>query len=121
MKVRIKDNSIRFRLTKSDVEKLSTQLYIQSKIEFNSMNLFYEIKVTDNNFMNADFENNVITLYMPKVLAQSWFTNDIITHENTVTLLNGRILKLLLEKDFVCLDHTTEDQSDNYANPNKTC
>jgi len=27
----------------------------------------------------------------------------------------------LLEKDFVCLDHTTEDQSDNYENPNTTC
>ena len=28
---------------------------------------------------------------------------------------------LLIEKDFVCLDHTLEDQSDNYANPNKVC
>jgi hypothetical protein len=34
---------------------------------------------------------------------------------------NGQSLKLLLEKDFVCLDHTDEDQSDNYPNPNKTC
>jgi len=28
-------------------------------------------------------------------------------------------LYLLLEKDFVCLDETTEDQNDNYENPNK--
>jgi len=27
----------------------------------------------------------------------------------------------LVEKDFICLDETTEDQSDNYENPNKTC
>jgi hypothetical protein len=26
-----------------------------------------------------------------------------------------------VEKDFVCLDHTDEDQSDNYPNPNRTC
>jgi hypothetical protein len=28
-------------------------------------------------------------------------------------------LYLLVEKDFVCLDETSEDQSDNYENPNK--
>jgi len=27
----------------------------------------------------------------------------------------------LVEKDFQCLDHTLEDQSDMYHNPNKTC
>jgi len=30
-------------------------------------------------------------------------------------------LKLLLEKDFVCLDDTDEDQSDQYDNPNAKC
>ena len=30
-------------------------------------------------------------------------------------------LYLLIEKDFACLDHSSEDQSDNYENPNKTC
>jgi hypothetical protein len=30
---------------------------------------------------------------------------------------NGKELFLLLEKDFVCLDETIEDQSDNYPNP----
>jgi len=33
----------------------------------------------------------------------------------------GVQLHLLLEKDFVCLDNTAEDQSDNYPNPNKAC
>ena len=33
----------------------------------------------------------------------------------------GKDLFLLIEKDFVCLDHTFEDQSDNYPNPNKLC
>jgi hypothetical protein len=30
-------------------------------------------------------------------------------------------LFLLIEKDFVCLDNTFEDQSDNYPNPNAVC
>jgi len=30
-------------------------------------------------------------------------------------------LYLLIEKDFKCLDETTEDQSDNFENPNIAC
>jgi hypothetical protein len=36
-------------------------------------------------------------------------------------LEDGTLLTLLIEKDFACLDHVDEDQSDNYPNPNKTC
>ena len=36
-------------------------------------------------------------------------------------LSNGKELFLLVEKDFVCLDNTFEDQSDNYPNPNAHC
>ena len=32
-------------------------------------------------------------------------------------LNSGTKLKLLVEKDFVCMDETVEDQSDNYPNP----
>ena len=37
--------------------------------------------------------------------------------ENEMEIAPGKILYLLLEKDFKCLDNTTEDQSDNYPNP----
>jgi hypothetical protein len=121
MKIRIKDNSVRFRLTKSEVQKLCTENYIEAKTEFNTTTLLYAIQVKDIEWLDADFANEKITLLFPKTFAITWETNEIITHENYITLNNGNQLKLLLEKDFVCLDHTTEDQSDNYENPNKTC
>ena len=34
--------------------------------------------------------------------------------------ISGQV-KLLIEKDFVCIDNTDEDQSDNYPNPNLKC
>jgi hypothetical protein len=46
---------------------------------------------------------------------------DVIGFDNTIDMDNGRKLFLLIEKDFVCLDHTLEDQSDNYENPGKVC
>lgn len=36
---------------------------------------------------------------------------------HTQTLDDGQKLNLTLEKDFVCLDERSEDQSDNYPNP----
>lgn len=33
---------------------------------------------------------------------------------------SGKV-NLLIEKDFVCIDNTTEDQSDNYPNPSLNC
>lgn len=40
---------------------------------------------------------------------------------NKMPLDNGEHLFLLVEKDFVCLDNTFEDQSDNFPNPNAVC
>jgi hypothetical protein len=121
MKIRIKDNSVRFRLTKSEVKKLCTENYIEAKTEFNSATLIYAISVQNIERLDADFESNKITLVFPAKDASNWYSNELITHEHSIQLNNGNMLKLLLEKDFVCLDHTTEDQSDNYENPNKTC
>ena len=122
MKIRIKDNSVRYRLTKSEVKKLCEEGFISCKTEFNSLTLTYQIQVKENiNNLFADFIDNTITLFFPSSEAKDWNTSDRITYENSITLNNGNSLKLLLEKDFICLDHTHEDQSDNYENPNKTC
>jgi hypothetical protein len=122
MKIRILNSSLRYRLSKREVAQLCNELYIESITEFNSATLTYCIQVLPNiTDLQADFENNKITLNFPAAEAALWNDSDRITYENYITLNNGKQLKLLLEKDFVCLDHTTEDQSDNYPNPNRTC
>lgn len=122
MKIRIKDNSLRFRLTKSEVHQLCTTGFIQATTQMPSNTLTYCIKVIDGiQQLNADFIDNAITLLFPASEAAIWYDSDRITYLDNITLPTGENLKLLLEKDFVCLDHTDEDQSDNYENPNKTC
>ena len=39
----------------------------------------------------------------------------------TKQVSDAESLYILVEKDFKCLDEATEDQQDNYENPNKTC
>jgi hypothetical protein len=122
MKIRIKDNSVRYRLTKTEVKQLAETGSIFAETNFVEAKLTYSLVAKDDLLeLDASFINNTICLYIPKTTAEKWYSNDVITYKNDVVLPNGITLKLLLEKDFVCLDHTDEDQSDNYENPNKTC
>lgn len=122
MKIRIKGNSIRVRLTKTEVSKISTVGYLEERTDFGMNSLIYALAVNDKiDELSASFEANKITIYVPATFIKDWPTNDVITLDTNMHLSNNGSLYLKLEKDFVCLDHTTEDQSDNYENPNKTC
>lgn len=118
MKIRIKGNSIRFRLTKSEVELFSTQGYIEEATIFPNKIFSYALKAKEGlNAIEADFSNDTITLYLPKKLQKEWATNNQVGYNNTVDWNDDTVLSLLVEKDFTCLDNTIEDQSDNYPNP----
>ena len=56
-------------------------------------------------------------MYLPEKDKLVWKKSDRVGFQHTMALEKGKELFLLLEKDFVCLDETIEDQSDNYPNP----
>lgn len=122
MKLRIKGNSVRIRLTKTEVNTIATTGYLEEETVFGNNKFVYALqKVEEGNELSAAFEGNKITLFVPSALTSGWPQNDVVGFEATMLLPDNKSLYLLLEKDFVCLDHTTEDQSDNYENPNKIC
>ncbi len=122
MKIRIKSNSIRFRLTKSEVSKLATTGYLEEETLFPNNKFIYALQGTDQaNGLTASFANNKITLFIPRSFITEWPNNSEVGIENNMLLPENNTLYLLIEKDFVCLDETAEDQSDNYENPDKTC
>jgi hypothetical protein len=112
MKIRIKGNSIRYRLTKSDVEHFAREGYIEEIVEFGLQSLRYALKRDAGHDLAADFEHNKITIYMPEAMAAEWTSTDRVGFEKC----DARIY-LLVEKDFKCLDNVAEDQSDHYPNP----
>ena len=112
MKIRIKSNSLRYRLTRSDVKQLAVTGHLNDKVGFAGQSLFYEIKLTDDLKLASSYKDNTITLFMPKNMIGELAGTERIGFEN-----NDAPLHLLVEKDFVCLDNVTEDQSDNYPNP----
>lgn len=122
MKLRIKGNSIRIRLTKTEVSTIATTGYLEEETLFGNNKFVYALqRVDEGNTLTAALEQNKITMFVPATLTSDWPSNDIISFEANIPLAENKTLYLLLEKDFVCLDHTNEDQSDNYENPNRTC
>ncbi len=118
MKLRIKGNTIRFRLTKSEVAYFSEKNFIQESTNFGSKNFSYGMKVSDAiEKIGAEFENNGITITIPTVLAKSWADTNQVGLSEEMPVQDGKKLYILIEKDFKCLDEVSEDQSDNYPNP----
>lgn len=118
MKIRIRGNTIRIRLMRSEVETVANSGYLSEKTEFNIGYFTYAIKVVDGiNSLSADFKSDTITLYLPAAFATEWITTERVGFEENIKLNNGSNLFVLIEKDFVCMDESVEDQSDNYPNP----
>ncbi|MEM9077273.1 MAG: hypothetical protein AAGC43_09540 [Bacteroidota bacterium] len=118
MKIRIRGNSVRYRLTRSEVLELCTKGQVEEKTEFNESSFSYAVKVSDkHDDLNASFVDGGIVLHIPKTLLGDWDTNEKVGFYQNQNLDDGKELMLTLEKDFVCMDQTTEDQSDNYPNP----
>lgn len=116
MKIRIKDNSIRFRLTQSEVSELGEKGIVSSFTEFVDRPFIYAIERTDDRALSAAFIENKIVMKMPAAMVEELVSTDIVGFDGQAGLV-----KLLVEKDFVCIDNTMEDQSDNYPNPNLKC
>lgn len=116
MKIRIKGNSIRYRLSKSDVEQFLKLGYLEELVDFGAQKLIYCLKKHNESGLKANFEENKITLYMPEDMAAEWESPAKIGFSGYYNNLS-----ILIEKDFQCLDNTLEDQSDNYPNPALVC
>ncbi|MEO0570999.1 MAG: hypothetical protein AAF039_04790 [Bacteroidota bacterium] len=118
MKIRIKGNSLRFRLTKKEVETFSKTGSFTERTYFRSKAFTYAL-IAKNGIpeLEADFVNDTITIYFPKSEQEGWARSDRVGYSNSVNWNDNSNLSLLVEKDFTCLDHTVEDQSDNYPNP----
>ena len=118
MKIRIKGNSVRFRLTKSEVETFSKTGIFKEETVFATKTLIYALVAKEGiTELEADYTAETITIYFPKSEQVAWATNTKIGYSNSVDWNDKNALSLLVEKDFTCLDNTIEDQSDNYPNP----
>jgi hypothetical protein len=112
MKIRIKGNSLRYRLTRTDVDRLAKEGYLEEQTNFPGNPLIYALQLREGDILTSSFIDNKITLSMSHKMIEAFIKTDKVGFGNP----DGD-LDLLVEKDFTCLDNVAEDQSDNYPNP----
>ncbi len=123
MKIRIKGNSIRLRLTKTDVANLKETRSVSKQTILAPGQVFsYELTAdTAAENISARFADNRITVTLSGEAFKTLTETDEITVQGNQENGESDSLFLLIEKDLKCLDTTFEDQSDMYENPKTHC
>lgn len=118
MKIRIKDSSIRLRLSKIDVNTLAEEGCILSECQFAPGNtLKYMISISDKDEIGMKMKYQTIDIKVPYEQLQNFYNGDLVGFEHTVKNGTDGGLRILVEKDFQCLVPRSEDESNLYANP----
>ncbi len=112
MKIRIKGNSLRYRLTQSDLAALNEQGVLMQRTEFAGKTLYYGIETTISDRLSADYIGDQLLLSMPRSMVEELATTSKVGFDDETGPVS-----LLVEKDFTCLDNVEEDQTDNFPNP----
>ena len=125
MKLRLLDDSIRLRLSQSEVVAADEQGIVESRTRFPDGSTFTFVlearKIGAD--MSATYARDRLVVKLPASEISAWANDDeAVSLRGEVRLPCGDHLKLLVEKDFKCLTpREDEDQSDMYQNPEKTC
>ena len=123
MKIRIKGNSIRLRLTKTDIQNLKEKGVVEEKTIIGSEEIFKYSLIVDEKIssISAEFQASKISVFLSKKEADILTETDEITIEGSQNNGEEKGLFLLVEKDLQCLDTTYEDQTDMYENTKTHC
>lgn len=118
MKIRIRENSIRLRLLKSEIEEFFISRKFSQATDFGITKFRYTLEVSESKEnLFTEFLNNEIKVYLPVSFFDRWKETEQVGFSGYYDLGDGKKIFIKVEKDFVCLDETDEDQSDNFPNP----
>jgi hypothetical protein len=122
MKLRIKGDSLRLRVSRSEVARLLEGACLEDTIHFApearakfTYSLQQEPSVSRPTVQYADSK---ATILIPTDQANDWGVTDQVGIAEDISLGSAGTLALLIEKDFACLDRSDEDNQDTFPNPN---
>jgi hypothetical protein len=117
MKLRIRGNSIRLRLTRGEVQDLVTQGRVAELTRLPVGPAFgYQLRAdAAAAAVTATFEAGVLGVAVPKAAAEAWAASEEVAIGGGLPVAGGT-LTILVEKDFPCLTvRAGEDDSDAFA------
>lgn len=121
MKLRIRGNSIRLRVSKTELAKIAEQGTAEDAVRFtSSIELKYGIDVRPTGAVTASFDGASVRVALPKSRLDLWLRPEEVSVEGSQPIGGGKVLQILLEKDYTCLaPRAGEDDADLFANPLK--
>lgn len=120
MKLRLLEDSIRLRLSRSDVTEVDQGGVVEGRTRFPGGTAFtFALEALPKGPCSASYLRDRMVIRLPAEEISRWARDDTaVSLQGEVGLPGGERLKLLVEKDFQCLTaRPDEDQSDLFVNP----
>lgn len=120
MKLRIRGDSLRFRLTQGEVAWLLAGNRVSESVHFAGGDvLTYSLQASENAAQaGAHFNGREISVDLPQAAVSRWASGDDVGIEAAQPIGGGKRLHIVVEKDFRCLQpRPEEDERDNFPHP----
>jgi len=121
MKLRIRGNSLRLRVSKTELLQIAEQGSAEDSIRFAPGTEWrYGIEIKPSGDVAAQFGANSLRVLLPKARVEQWLDDQQVSIEGHQAVGEGKTLRILVEKDYTCLaPRTGEDDSDLFVNPQR--
>jgi NOL1/NOP2/fmu family ribosome biogenesis protein len=120
MKLRIKGNSLRLRVSPSEMARLLQDERIEETIHFGEREdeqLTYALELgLVGQIVSIRYQSREITVLLSTEAAHEWAQGDHVGIAGDLSVGDGR-LELLVEKDFACLDRREKESEDRFPHP----
>jgi Family of unknown function (DUF7009) len=126
MKLRMKGNSIRVRLDRRDIEGLIDEGRIVDAVRFGpglAFSYAVETGAADRERPRASYADGHLTIRIDPEDAEAWLADDRVGFDHQQAV-DGGVLRVLLEKDFACIDRPAGEEADDayaFPNPSAVC
>ncbi len=121
MKIRIKGNSLRLRLTQTEINTFAKKGIVTESIQFGLApkdHLQYTLASFAGDAIETEYEIGKIVVKVPQQMAQIWTSSEQVGLAKNIPLGKDQVLAVLIEKDFQCMKpREGEDESDHFPNP----
>jgi len=121
MKLRIRENTIRLRLKRSEVDQIASGKSIVEHTQFPHSILTYRLEIADKGPSVASFDQGNLAVRVPISEVRQWAQSDQVSILAEQAVGDSQMLSLLVEKDFKCLSpghhRPDEDDDDTFPHP----
>lgn len=121
MKLRLQHNSIRLRLKRNEVKQIAETGWLEERIVCGAdpeQVLTYVLEATEKvTTPCAHLSATAVRVQAPIDIVRRWASGSDIGIDYAYSVGSGEELRILIEKDFACLDGTDEQNFDTFPNP----